>query len=65
MEESHRYVQPKFSSKRIINESENKSGEDLLENYEIKNVIESINKFNSEHSKGQKRKESNRNILYV
>ena len=64
MEESHSSViQPKLSSKRMVNENENKSAEDLLDNYEIKNALESINKFNSEHSKEQKRKESKGNGL--
>ena len=65
MEDSNSTViQPKLSSNsKINNESEYKSAEDLLENYEIKNALESINNFNEEHSKEQKRKEDNGNGL--
>lgn len=65
MEDSNSTViQPKLSSNsKINNESEYKSAEDLFENYEIKNALESINNFNEEHSKEQKRKEDNGNGL--
>ena len=59
MEESHSTViQPKLSSdSKINNESENKNAEDLVDNYEIKNIMESINNFNTEHEKEHKKKQ--------
>ena len=61
MEDSNSTViQPKIdSNSKINNESDNKSAEDILENLEIKNIMESINNFNTEHEKEHKKKQEN------
>ena len=59
MEESQSTViQPKlFSNSQGYNESEHKNSEDTIENYEIKNAIESITNYNKEHEKDHKKKD--------
>ena len=59
MEESHSTVinANLLLNSNLNNDSENKTIEELLENYEKKNATDSINNFNSEHKKQNSRKE--------
>ena len=65
MEESRSTViKPKLEdNNEKKNENENKSEEDLLDQYELQNAKESINNFNLEHGKEHKLKESGHDLI--